>query len=291
MNSKDNKYLVPDAKPLNKSTFQSSSSNKYPLSSVSKTVNSSNSTKDAKQAFFASSISTSSTSKYKESSQKSYTTTSKVTTSSWTSSANAAAESKTFLKSTPPVSKYPPIENKYNSYSSINRDAPQIPTNSIFYTFDKSIQRPFGSETQSSKYISPYRGQTAQPNPYTIRSSSETAKWSDPKTNPALYKKPTATVNSIQKPLGALLLTTAAGAAIHKSEKDSQIKTTNGLNSTPSQPSITTASTRRFLLEFFRVLSDCSIIFLLLARTYPYSAKRRKDTWSFTIRKSLKTKR
>lgn len=244
MNSKDNKYLVADAKALNKSTVLSSNSNKYPSNSVSKTVNSSNATKDARQTFFASSSSTSTTSKYKESSQKSFTTTSKVT-SSWTTSATAAAESKTFLKSTPPVSKYPPIENKYNSYSSINKDAPQIPTNSIFYSFDKSIQRPFGSETQSSKYISPYRGQTAQHNPYTVRSSSETAKWLDPKTNPALYKKPTATVNSIQKPLGALLLTTAAGAAIIKSEKDPQVKTNNSITSTPSHPSSTAASTRR----------------------------------------------
>lgn len=243
MNSKDNKYLVTDAKSLNKSTFQSSNSNKLPLNSASRTVNSSNSTKDAKQAFFASSSSTSSTSKYKESSQKSYTTTSKVTTSSWTTSTAAAAESKSFLKSTTPVSKYPPIENKYNSYSSINKDAPQIPTNSIFYSLDKSIQRPFGSEIQSSKYVSPYRGQIAQQNPHMIKSSSETAKWSELKTNPGLYKKPTATVNSIQKPLGSLLLTTAAAAAIHKS--DPLVKPNNSIISNPSHSLSTAATTRR----------------------------------------------
>lgn len=245
MNSKDNKYLVTDAKSLNKSTFQSSNSNKFPLNSVSKSVNNFSSTKDAKQAFFASSSSTSSTSKYKESSQKSYTTTAKVTTSSWTTSATAAAETKSFLKSTTPVSKYPPIENKYNSYSSINRDAPQIPTNSIFYSFDKSIQRPFGSEIQPNKYVSPYRGQTAQQNPHTNRSSSETAKWSELKTNPGLYKKPTAAVNSIQKPLGTLLLTTAAAAAIHKTDKDPQVKPNSSIISTPTHTLSTAATTRR----------------------------------------------
>lgn len=243
MNSKDNKYLVTDAKSLNKSAVQSSNSSKYLSNGVSKTVNSSNSTKDARTAFFASSSSssTTSTSKYKESNQKSSTTTSKLTTSSWTTSASAAAESKSFLKSTTPVSKYPPIENKYNSYSSINKDAPQTPTSSIFYSFDKTIQRPFGSDIQSSKYMSPYRGQTAQLNPYMGKSSSETAKWSDLKTNPALYKKPAATVNSIQKPLGSLLLTTAAGAAILKNERDQQIKA-NNITSTPSHPSNIAAS-------------------------------------------------
>lgn len=245
MNSKDSKYLVTDAKSLNKSAVQSSNSNKYLSNGVSKTVNSSNSTKDAKTAFFASSSSsTTSTSKYKESNQKSSTTTSKITTSSWTTSASAAAESKSFLKSTTPVSKYPPIENKYNSYSSINRDAPQIPTSSIFYSFDKTIQRPFGSDIQSSKYVSPYRGQTSQLNPYTARSSSETAKWSEVKTNPALYKKPAATVNSIQKPLGSLLLTTAAGAAILKNERDQQIKA-NNITSTPSHTSNIAASSTK----------------------------------------------
>lgn len=258
MNIKDNKYLVSDAKPLNKSTFQSSSSNKYPLNSASKTVNSFNSTKDAKQAFFASSTSSSSkssTSKYEESTKKSFVTSSKVSsTSSWTTSASAAAESKSFLKSATPVSKYAPIENKYNSYSSINRDAPQIPTSSIFYSFDKSIQRPFGSDIQPSKYVSPYRGQSTQHNPYDIKSSSETAKWSELKTNPALYKKPTASVNSIQKPLGSLLLTTAAGAAIYKNGIDPQakIQTQNNVssapspsNATPSSTVITTVPTRR----------------------------------------------
>lgn len=239
MYSKDNKYLVTDAKPLNKSAIQSTNLNKNPLSSVSKTVNSSNSTKDARQSFFASSSSTSSTSKYKESNQKSFSTTTKVTTSSWTTSATAAAESKSFLKSTTPVSKYPPIENKYNSYSSITKDATRIPTTSIFYSLDKSVQRPFGSDMQS-KYVSPYRG-AIQQNPYTVKSSSETAKWSDLKTNPALYKKPAATVNSIQKPLGALLLTTAAAAAIHKSEP--QVKINNIITPSPSNSS--NNSTRR----------------------------------------------
>src|ERR1700744_4272022 len=104
MNSKDNKYLVADAKPLNKSA--SSNSNKYPLNSVSKTVSSVNSTKDAKQAFFASSTSSSTSkstiSKYQESTQKGFTSSSKVITSSWTTSAESAAESKSFLKSTSP---------------------------------------------------------------------------------------------------------------------------------------------------------------------------------------------
>lgn len=245
MNTKDNKYLVTDAKALNKSSVQSTNSNKFLLNGVSKSVNSSNSTKDAKQAFFATSSSTTSSSKYKESSQKSSVITSKVTTSSWTTSASAAAESKSFLKSTTPVSKYPPIENKYNSYSSINRDAPKTPTNSIFYSFDKTIQRPFGSDIQSSKYVSPYRGQTAQQNPYTARSSSETAKWSDLKTNPALYKVPTVSVNSIQKPLGALLLTTAAGTAILKNEKDPQIQANNNITLTTSNSSNAATPKRR----------------------------------------------
>lgn len=260
MNSKDNKYLVSDAKPLNKSAFQSSSLSKYPSNSVSKTVSSSS--KDARQAFFASSASSStstskykentqngftsssSTSKYKESTQNGFSSSSKVTTSSWTTSASAAAESKSFLKSIPPVSKYPPIENKYNSYSSINRDVPQTPTNSIFYTFDKSIQRPFGSDIPTNKYISPYRGLTTQQNPYTVKSSSEIAKWSEQKTNPALYKKPTANVNVIQKPLGSLLLTTAAGAAIIKNGVDPQGKITNS-KTVPSAPFSTPVSTRR----------------------------------------------
>lgn len=243
MNSKDNKYLVTDAKALNKSSFQSSNSNKSPLNGVSKTVNgSSSATKDARQAFFSSSTSTSSsTSKYKESSQKSYTTTTKVTTSSWTTSAAAAAESKNFLKNTSLSSKYPPAENKYNSYSSINKDAShQTPTNSIFYSFDKSGQRPFGSDIQSSKYISPYRGQSAQQNPYTVKSASETAKWSDLKTNPALYKKPTAAINSIQKPLGSLLLTTAAvGSVSGKTEP----QTTSNVSVNSIRSSVNPAAT------------------------------------------------
>lgn len=250
MNSKDSKYLVSDAKPLTKSVLQSSNSNKYPSNSVSKTVSTFNSTKDARQAYFASSASsTSSTSKYKESTQKSstqngFSSSSKVTTSSWTTSATAAAESKSFLKSTSPESKYAP-QIKYNSYSSINRDVPQTPTNSIFYSFDKSIQKPFGSDIQSSKYISPYRGQTQQ-NPYAVKSSSEIAKWSEQKTNPALYKKPTANVNVIQKPLGSLLLTTAASASISKNGLDPQSNITNG-RTVPSAPplSTTAASTRR----------------------------------------------
>lgn len=270
-----------DAKVLNKSASQVANTNKYPSSAVSKTVNGSGSTKDAKQAFFTSSTSTSN---YKESGQKSYTTTtSKVTTSSWTTSAAAqgenktffksttstskyppvttsswttsaavAAENKTFLKSTTPTTKYPPVENKYNSYSSINKEASSIPTSSIFYSFDKVGQRPFGGDVLANKYVSPYRGQPTQLNPYTAKSSSETAKWTEVKTNPALYKKPTATINSIQKPLGSLVLTTVAGAAILKNERDPQVKANINNASIPSyvqpshvQPAQTISSTNR----------------------------------------------
>lgn len=87
---------------------------------------------------------------------------------------------------------------------------------------------------QSSKYVSPYRGQTTQLSPYTTKSSSETAKWAEVKTNPALYKKPIAPINSIQKPLGSLVLTTAAGAAMLKNEREPQIKASNNNNTSSS---------------------------------------------------------
>lgn len=238
MNSKDKKNLVTDAKALNKSPFKvtSTTTSKYPSTGFSKTVT--GSTKDAKQAFFASSSSSSSsTSKYKESSQKSFTTTTKITSSSWTTSAAAAAESKNILKSTP-ISKYPPPENKYNSYSSINKESTQIPTSSIFYSLDKTGQKSFGSDIHANKYVSPYRGQGVH-DPYANKSASETAKWSELKTNPALYKRSTATINSIQKPLGSLVLTTAAGAAMLNNEREPQIKT----NVTPTPVSRPTNTT------------------------------------------------